>query len=135
MTLLSDRKFIVWSWIIRSINLEISGSSEISLKFFRSVLKPFLCKGLIFVTLHLSWKEESLMETVQVLAIGVQSIFQPSLRNLPARLSTPVALLVLNSFSFFRIYTEQTFSVSSFLFHGSSFPYNSGVLKVFQIFL
>ena len=33
------------------------------------------------------------------LAIGVRSIFEPSLRNLTARLSTLVALLVLNSFN------------------------------------
>ena len=118
MTLLSDRKFIVWSWIIRSIILEISRSSEMGLKFFGSVLRPFLYKGLIFATLHLSCKKASLMEILQILAIGIQSIFQPSLRNLPARLSTPVALLVLNSFSFFRIDTELTFTVSSFFFTG-----------------
>ena len=61
-TLLSDRKFIVWSWIMRSIILEISGSSEMGLKFFESVLRPFLYKGLIFATLTLSGKEPSLME-------------------------------------------------------------------------
>ena len=38
------------------------------------------------------------MEKLQILAIAVQSIFEPSLKNLPARLSTPVALLVLHSF-------------------------------------
>ena len=65
-----------------------------SLKFFESVLRPFLYKGLIFATLHLSGKEASLMERLQILAISVQSIFEASLRNLPARLSTPVALLV-----------------------------------------
>ena len=90
-TLLSDRKFIVWSWIIRSIILETSGSSEMSLKFFGSVLRPFLYKDLIFATLYLSGKEESLMERLQILAIGVQSIFEPTLGNLPATLSTPVA--------------------------------------------
>ena len=75
------------------------------LKFFESVLRPFLYKGLIFATLQLSGKEASLMERIQVLAIGVQSIFEPSLRNLPARLSTPVAFLLLNSFDIFRIDT------------------------------
>ena len=45
------------------------------------------------------------MERIQVLAIGVQSIFEPSLRHLPARLSTPVAFLLLNSFDIFRIDT------------------------------
>ena len=60
------------------------------LKFFGSVLRPFLYNGLIFATLYLSGKEESLMERLQILAIGVQSIFEPSLRNLPARLFTPV---------------------------------------------
>ena len=61
-TLLSDRKFIFWSWIISSIILETSGSSEMGLKSFGSVLRPFLHKGLIFATLHLSGKEVSLME-------------------------------------------------------------------------
>ena len=75
------------------------------LKFFESVLRPFLYKGLIFATLQLSGKEASLMERIQVLAIGVQSIFEQSLRHLPARLSTPVAFLLLNSFDIFRIDT------------------------------
>ena len=79
-------------------------------KFFGSVLRPFLYKGFIFVTFHLSWKEVNLMERLQILAIGVQSVFEPSLRNLPARVSTAVALLVLNSFNIFRIDTELTFS-------------------------
>ena len=74
-TLLSDRKFIVWSWIIRSIILEIGGSSEMALKFFESVSRPFLCKGLIFAALHLSGKETRLMERLEILAIGVQSTF------------------------------------------------------------
>ena len=84
------------------------------LKFFGSVLKSFLYKGLIFATLYLSGKEASLMERFQILAIGVQSVFEQSLRNLPARLSTPVALLVLYSFNIFRIDTELTFSNLSF---------------------
>ena len=57
------------------------------LKFFGLVLRPFLSKGLIFATLHLSGKEASLMERLHILATGVQSIFGPSLTNLPARLS------------------------------------------------
>ena len=93
------------------------------LKFLGSVLRPFLYKGLIFATFHLSWKEASLMERLQILAIGVQSIFEPSLRKLPARLSDPGALLVLNSFGVFRIDTELTFL--------NSFPCNTGVLQVF----
>ena len=84
------------------------------LKFFGSVLRHVLYKGQIFVTLHLSGKEVSLMERLQILAIGVQSISEPSLRNPPARLSTSVALLVLNSFNIFRIDTELTFSNLSF---------------------
>ena len=51
------------------------------------------------------------MERLEILAIGVQSVFEPSLRNFPARLSTPVALLVLNSRNIFRINTELTFSI------------------------
>ena len=54
------------------------------------------------------------MKRLQILAIGVQSIFEPSLRNLPARLSTPVALLLLNFFNIFRSDTELTFSNLSF---------------------
>ena len=93
-TLLSDRKFIVSSWIIPSIILEISGSSEMGLKFSGSVLSLFLYKG--FAAIHLSGKEASLMERLLILAIGVQRIFESSLRNLPARLSIPVALLTRN---------------------------------------
>ena len=48
------------------------------------------------------------MERLQILAIGIQSIFEPSLRNLPARLSNPAALLFFNSFNIFRIDTELT---------------------------
>ena len=70
------------------------------------------------MALYLSGKEASLMERLQILAIDAQSIFEPSLRNLPARLSVPVALQVLNSFNIFRIDTEITFSNLSF-FHGS----------------
>ena len=55
------------------------------------------------------------MERLQVLAIGVQIVFEPSLRNFPTRLSTPVVLLVLNSFNVFRIDTELTFPNSNFL--------------------
>ena len=86
------------------------------LKFFGSVLRSFLYKGLIFATLHLSGKEASLMERLQILTIGVQSIFEPSLRNLPAILSIPVALLVLNSLNIFRTDTELSFSNLSFFF-------------------
>ena len=60
------------------------------LKFFRSILRPFLYKGLLFATLHLSGKEGSLMQRSQILVIGLQSVFESSLRNLPARLSIPV---------------------------------------------
>ena len=59
------------------------------------------------------------MERLQILAIGVQSVFEPSLRNFPARLSTPVALLVLNSCNIFRINTELTFSILILFFHGN----------------
>ena len=54
------------------------------------------------------------MERLQILAMGVQNTFEPSLRNLPTRLSVPVALLVLNSFNIFRIDTELTVSNLSF---------------------
>ena len=101
-TLLSGRKFKVWSWIIRSVTLEISGSREMGLKF----LRPLLYKGLTFATLHLSEKEVNFMERLQILAIDIRSVFEPSLRNLPTRLSTIVALLVLNFFNIFEIETE-----------------------------
>ena len=131
--LLSDRKFIVWSWIIRSVILDKSGSSNIGLKFFGSVLRPFLYKGLIFATLHFSGKEASLMERLQILAIGVQSILELFLRNLHTRFFTPVVLLVLNSFNILRIYTELTFSNLRFFFTEINFLV-TGTLKVFQIF-
>ena len=54
------------------------------LKFFGSVLRPLLYKGLIFATLHLSGKEAIPMERLQILAIGVQNVPEPSLRNLLA---------------------------------------------------
>ena len=92
-TLLCDRKFVVWLWIIRSKILESRGSSKMGVQLVEPVLRPFLYKGLIFGTLHLSGKETSLMERLQILAIVVQSLFEPSLRNLPARLSPSVALL------------------------------------------
>ena len=99
--------------------MEAARSSETGLKFFGSVLRPLLYKGLIFATLHLSQKKTSLMERLQILAIGVQkNVSEPSFRNLPARLSSPVSLLVINSFIIFRIDTEVTFSNLSF-FHGS----------------
>ena len=68
-----------------------------------------LYKDLIFATLHSFEKKGSLMERSQILAIGVQSVFEPSLRNLPARLSISVALLVLNSFNVFKIGTKLTY--------------------------
>ena len=113
--LLSDRKFIAWSWIIRSIILEISGSSEMGLKFFGSVLRPFIIQRLNLCNFTFIWERGNLMERLQILAIGVQSISEPSLRNLPTRLSIPVALLVLNSFNIFRI----DFFKFKFFFHGS----------------
>ena len=100
--LLCDRKYIVWSWMIRSITIEISWRSEVLWVSFE--------KGLIFVTLHLSGKGASLMERLGILAIGAQSVFELLLRNLPARLSNPMALLVSNLFNIFRIDTELTFS-------------------------
>ena len=59
------------------------------LKFFGSVLRPFLCKDLIFATLHLSGKQASLMERLQILALGVQNTFEPSLKNLPRSMVYP----------------------------------------------
>ena len=52
--------------------------------------ETFFIQRLNFVTLHLSGKKPSLMERLQILAVGVQSVFEPSLRNLLGRLSTPV---------------------------------------------
>ena len=50
------------------------------------------------------------MERLEILAIGAQSVFELLLRNLPARLSNPMALLVSNFFNILRIDTELTFS-------------------------
>ena len=55
-----------------------------NLKFFGSVLIPISYKGLFFATLDLFGKVASLMERLQILAIGVQNVFELSLRNLPA---------------------------------------------------
>ena len=68
------------------------------------------------MTFHLLVKEVNLMEILQSLAIGVKGIFASSLRKLQVRLSTPVALLFLNSFNIFRVDTEQSFSNGSFFF-------------------
>ena len=66
------------------------------------------------------WKSGTFVGNItNFIYIGAQNIFNPSLRNLSARLSTPVALLVLNSFKIFRIDTELTFSNLRFFFHGS----------------
>ena len=43
-----------------------------------------------------------------------KAVFEPFLRNVPPRLSIPVAFLVLNSFNIFKIDTELTFSNLSF---------------------
>ena len=69
-------------------------------------------------TLHLSEKEAGLIDRLQILAIGVQRMFEPSLRDPSAILSPPVALLVLRFFNIFRIDNEPTFS-SLIFFHGS----------------
>ena len=53
-----------------------------------------------------TWERINLMETLQILAIGEQKVFGPSLRNLPARLSIMVALFVLNSLNDFKINTQ-----------------------------
>ena len=56
--------------------IETSSISDMGLKFLGSVLRPFLYKGLISANLHLSGKEASLMERLQILAIGLQSVFE-----------------------------------------------------------
>ena len=50
------------------------------------------------------------MLRLQILATCVQSVFEPSLRNRPTRLSIPVAMLDLNSSNIFKIDTELSFS-------------------------
>ena len=62
-----------------------------------------------------------MMERLQILAIGVQSIFELSLRNLLIIFSTSVALLVLNSFSILRIDAKVTLSNISFFFTENNF--------------
>ena len=46
--------------------------------------ETFLYKGLIFASLHLSGKEESLLERLQILAIVVKGVSELSLRNHPS---------------------------------------------------
>ena len=77
--------------------------------------KIYLC-DFIFI-----WERASMMERLQILAIGVQSIFELSLRNLLIIFSTSVALLVLNSFSILRIDAKVTFSNISFFFTENNF--------------
>ena len=89
---------------------------------FGSLLRLFLKKGLIFATLHLSVKEASLMERLQILATDVQTIFEPSIRNFSARSSTPVALLDLNFFNIFRIDTELNLNKSKLFFSQKLIP-------------
>ena len=72
----------------------------------------------MFAALHSFRKDLSLMERMEILAIGVERFFEPSLKNLSARLSLPVALMALNSFNIFRINIELTFSNFRF-FHES----------------
>ena len=84
------------------------------------------------------------MEILQSLAIGVKGIFASSLRNLQVRLSTPVALLFLNSFNIFRVDTEQSFSNGSFFFtevnslviltHWRYFKSSCRIRKLFKLF-
>ena len=81
------------------------------------IFESFLYKGLILATL--CGKEVSLMEILKILAMVVHGVFEPFWRKLPARLSTQVALLLLNFFNIFRIDTELTFSNLIFFFHGS----------------
>ena len=81
--------------------------------------ETFFIQRLNLCDITFIWKRgEEFDERLQILAIGVQSIFESSLRNLHARLSTPVALFDLNSFNIFKIDTELNFSNLSF-FHGS----------------
>ena len=96
------------------------------------------------MTFHLLVKEVNLMEILQSLAIGVKGIFASSLRKLQVRLSTPVALLFLNSFNIFRVDTEQSFSNGSFFFtevnslviltHWRYFKSSCRVRKLFKLF-
>ena len=54
------------------------------------------------------------MERLQILAIDVQSVFEPSLRNLPAKFFYPSSFdYFINLFNSFRIDTELTFSILS----------------------
>ena len=57
VTLFSDKRVIVWSWKIFFIVLEISGSCEIGLKFFRPkkkiVFKQFVLEGYFICNLSI----------------------------------------------------------------------------------
>ena len=121
-SLLSDRKFIVWSWTIHSIyNLRDKWKQRDGPEVLWVSFETFFIQRFIFATLYLSGKEASMMERLQILAIGVQSIFELSLRNLLIIFSTSVALLVLNSFSILRIDAKVTFSNISFFFTENNF--------------
>ena len=52
------------------------------------------------------WERSEFHGKITNLSYSIRSVFEPSLRNLPTRLSTIVALLVLNFFNIFEIETE-----------------------------
>ena len=64
------------------------------------------------------------MEILQILAIGVQTVFEPCLRNFPVRLSTPVGAFLSgkpNSFIIFQsslvfLYFQIAFLAKVFFF-------------------
>ena len=76
--------------------LEAIGRSEIGLKFWWSVLVPFLYKGLSFATLQSFGKWDSLMDKLQICVMrmtNIGTIFQKSTRYV-----VPAALLTLHDF-------------------------------------
>ena len=63
--------------------------------FLASVFEPFLKRGFNLAGLHLLGKVDSFIDKLQISVIGVTRMDEPSLRNLPATLSNPAALVVL----------------------------------------
>ena len=87
---------MVWSCITFSKILEKIGRSDIGLKFLRSVVVPFVYKGLSFATLQSFGKWDSLMDKLQICVMGMVNTPATAFKNLPDTSSIPAALLTLH---------------------------------------
>ena len=75
---------------------------------------PFLKSGLTFAILELLGNKLSLTERLQSWEIGLAKILAPSFRNLPNKLSIPVALDGFKLFKIFNIFSGDVSKTSKF---------------------